>query len=83
MLKTIFASSCAAAMCVAPAYAAPVANPAQSLSVSSNARVGTPARKSSQKLAAPGAVVGLVLAAAIVAGGVIIAVDDDDNSDSN
>ncbi|MDP1025887.1 hypothetical protein Q5H91_01540 [Sphingomonas sp. KR1UV-12] len=82
MLKKILASGCAAALCVAPAYAAPTANPAASLSVKPAARATATSRQS-QKLAAPGAIIGLVLAAAVIAGGVFIVVDDDDNSDSN
>lgn len=81
MLRKVLVSGCAAALCVAPTYAAPASNPAQSLSVRSAARVATPARQS-QKLAAPGAIIGLVLAAAVIAGGIYIIVDDDD-SDSN
>ncbi len=78
------ASMFAAAMTLAaaPAVAAPVANPAATLSVAKSARAGT-VTKGKSELAAPGAIVGLVLAAAVVAAGVIIAVDGDDDSDSN
>ncbi len=82
MLKRILASGCAAALCVAPAYAAPAGNPASALSVKPTARAVSSSRQS-DKLAAPGAIVGLVLAAAVIAGGVFIVVDDDDDADSN
>ena len=79
MLKSLAAAASAMALVVPPALAAPVANPAASLTVG---RAATPAAKSS-RFAQPGALVGIILAAAVVAGGIIIAVDDDDDSDSN
>ncbi|WP_209308463.1 hypothetical protein [Sphingomonas corticis] len=75
-LKTLIAAGCAVALAAPPA----LANPASSLSVS---RAATATKGKSSELAAPGSIVGLVLAAAVVAGGVIIALDDDDDSDSN
>ncbi len=82
-IASMFAAAAAMTLAAAPAMAAPVANPASSLSVAKWARAGT-AAKGKSELAAPGAIIGLVLAAAVVAAGVIIVVDDnDDDSDSN
>ena len=67
-------------MTASPVLAAPAAGPASSLSVAKAVRASTPSGKKSE-LAAPGAIIGLVLAAAVIAGGVLIAIDDD--SDSN
>jgi hypothetical protein len=82
MLKSVILSASALALTAAPAYAAPTANPAAALSVKSTARAFSTGRNG-QKLAGPGAIVGLVLAAAVIAGGIYIVADDDDNSDSN
>ena len=79
-IKSIVAAACIAALSSTPVLAAP-ANSAASLSVAKSVRASAPAKKGN-KLAAPGAIIGLIGAAAIIAGGVIIAVDDD-NSDSN
>jgi hypothetical protein len=79
MMKTLIAAVSALALSATPALAA-AANPASSLSIKTAARAGTPGKRAG-KLAAPGAIVGLVLAAAVVAAGVFIVVDDD--SDSN
>ena len=68
----------AVALSATPALAA--TNAAAPLSVAA-ARAATPAAKSN-RLAAPGAIIGLILAVVIVAGGIYIAVDDED-SDSN
>lgn len=81
-LKSLIAAGCAVTLSASPVLAAPAANSASSLSVSKAVRASTPSGKKSD-LAAPGAIVGLILAAAVVAGGVIIAVDGDDDSDSN
>lgn len=81
-IKSLIAAASVIALTGTPVLAAPV-NSASSLSVSKAVRAGAPS-KGKSRLAAPGAIVGLVLAAAVVAGGVIIAVDnDDDDSDSN
>ncbi|MBW6532026.1 hypothetical protein ACYZX9_04435 [Sphingomonas citri] len=80
MLKSIIAAGSALALTATPALAA--ANPAASLSVAKSARASA-VGKGKSELAAPGAIVGLVLAAAVVVAGVIIAVDDGDDSDSN
>ena len=81
-IKSLIAAGCAMALTSTPVLAAPAANSASSLSVAKAVRAAAPAKGKSQ-LAAPGAIVGLVLAAAVVAGGVIIAVDDGDDGDSD
>lgn len=78
-IKSIVATVCIAALSATPVLAAP-ANSAAGLSVAKSVRASAPSKKGN-KLAAPGAIIGLIGAAAIIAGGVIIAVDD--NSDSN
>lgn len=78
-IGTFLAGIAGLALAAAP-IAAAAANPAAPLSVGSSVRASAPAGKS--KLAAPGAIVGLVLAAAVIAAGVYIAVDDDDGPDS-
>jgi len=78
-IKSIVATACIATLSATPVLAAP-ANIAASLSVAKSVRASAPSKKGN-KLAAPGAIIGLIGAAAIIAGGVIIAVDD--NSDSN
>lgn len=78
-LTSLIAAAAVVTLAGSPALAAP--NAAASLSVAKSVRAAAPG-KGKSRLAAPGAIVGLVLAAAVVAGGVIIAVDDDD-SDSN
>ena len=78
MIRKYLAAVAATALVAAPVAAAP-ANPAASLSVAKSVRASAPSKKGN-KLAAPGAIIGLIGAAAIIAGGVIIAVD---NSDSN
>ena len=67
------------------ANAAPVANPAQSLSVTSSVRTGTATSKSS-KLAGlqESSIVPIVIGAGILAGVAYLIIDhEDDNSDSN
>ena len=74
----ILAAAAVSSLVAVPAFA----NPAASLSVAKATRASSPSSGKSE-LAAPGAIIGAVLAAAIVIGGIVIAVDDDDNSDSN
>ena len=86
MIKTWILGASALTMAALPvaASAAPVAaNSAQSLSVASSVRAGTPTKKSSKLAGA--SVVPLVIGAAVVAGVAYLIVDkeDDDNSDSN
>jgi len=81
MIKTLIATASALALTATPALAAASApvSAASTLSLKGAVRTGTPtARKG--KLAAPDALVGLILAAAVVAGGILIVADDSDSN---
>ena len=87
MIKSWILGVSAVAMTALPvaANAAPVANPAQSLSVASSVRTGTATLKSS-KLAGlqESSIVPIVIGAGILAGVAYLIIDhEDDNSDSN
>lgn len=75
-LRTYMLAAAAVSMTSVPALAAPVANPAASLSVAKAARASAPSAKKGQ-LAGGGALIGILAAAAVVAGIVIIANDSD------
>lgn len=87
MIKTWILGASAIAMTALPvaASAAPtVANSAQSLSVSSAVRAGTPTSKAKSSKLAGVSAIPLVIGAAIIAGVAYLIVDhEDDNSDSN
>ena len=74
---TILAGVAGLALAAMPVAAA---NPASPLSVSSSTRAS--ADRGDSQLAAPGSIIGLILAAAIVAGGIYLLVDKDDDPDS-
>jgi hypothetical protein len=89
MIKSWILGVSAVAMTAMPvaANAAPVANPAQSLSVASSVRTGTATSKSS-KLAGlqESSIVPIVIGAGILAGVAYLIIDhedDNNNSDSN
>lgn len=79
--RMMIGTTAALAMLSGQAMAAPVANPAASLSVGKSVRAAAPSKKAS-KFGGSGAIVVGVLAAGALIGG-IIAISDDNNSDSN
>lgn len=81
MIRTLLLGTAALSLSAAPALAAPIANPAASLSISNVSRTASPSAHKSD-LAGSGLLLAIVAAAVVVAGIVVIA-SSDDNSDSN
>ncbi|MDE0877863.1 MAG: hypothetical protein OSB00_04235 [Sphingomonas bacterium] len=79
MFKTVMGAVAALSMATVPAMASAAANPASSLSVSSNARTGATTSNKNQ-VAGGGAIFALAIVAGIVAIGVIAATKDDNVS---